>query len=179
MHLTPMRKFLLPDLTSRKKERPLTSLKQSLWTVIVAPLITYAAHSASAAEPPANLCSLLPVAVVNQVVGATYANPVKTVAPRPFPNTVEGTDCTYKSSRHTLLFRIYVDPSPKAATDLFAELKMYFGAGSTAVTNLGDEAYIDANHGLHVRKGKVRFFVDGEATDKQRDTLATGIAGQL
>ena len=49
-----------------------------------------------------------------------------------------------------------------------------------AVTNLGDEAYIDANHGLHVRKGKARFFLDGGgAADRQREGLAAGIAGQL
>lgn len=157
----------------------MNSLNRSLWAVVVLLMIAYAAHTASAAEPPANLCSLLPVAVVNQVLGATYSSPTKTVAPRPFPNTNEGADCTYKSSRHTLLFRIYIDPSPKAATDLFAKLKFYFGSGSTPVTNLGDEAYIDANHGLHVRKGKARYFIDGEATDKQRETIATGIAGQL
>ncbi|HEV2468873.1 MAG TPA: hypothetical protein VGS78_06740 [Candidatus Sulfotelmatobacter sp.] len=154
----------------------MNTLNRSLWAVVVLLLIT---HAANAAEPPANLCSLLPVAVVNQVLGATYSSPAKTVAPRPFPNTNEGTDCTYKSSHHTLLFRIYIDPSPKAATDLFAKLKFYFGSGSTPVTNLGDEAYIDANHGLHVRKGKARFFIDGEATNQQRETLATGIAGQL
>lgn len=157
----------------------MTTLNRSLWAVASLLLITYAAQSASAAEPPANLCSLLPVAVVNQVLGATYSSPAKTVAPRPFPNTNEGTDCTYKSSRHTLLFRIYIDPSPKAATDLFAKLKFYFGSGSTAVTNLGDEAYIDANHGLHIRKGKARYFIDGEATNQQRQTIAAGIAGQL
>ena len=157
----------------------MNGLKRMLWTVVTLLLIMCTAQWSGAAEPPANLCSLLPVAVVSQMLGATYSGPEKTVAPRPFPNTAQGTDCTYKSSSHSLIFRIYVDPSPQAATKLFAKLKLYFGAGSTPVTNLGDEAYLDANHGLHVRKGKVRFFLDGHATGQQLEGLAAGIAGEL
>ncbi len=134
---------------------------------------------ARAAEPPSDLCSLLPAATVSKVLGETYGSPKKTVAPRPFPNTNQGTDCTYESGRHSLLFRAYVDPSPSASTDLFAKLKMYFGAGSTPVSGVGDEAYLDKTHGLHVRKGKVRYFLDGEGTAKQKNDLALGIAGQL
>jgi hypothetical protein len=158
----------------------MNGLNRMLWTLVTLFLIVGATQWASAAEPPADLCSLLPVAVVSQALGATYTGPTKTVAPRPFPGTNQGTDCTYKSSGHNLVFRAYVDPSVQAAADLFAKLKMYFGSGSTAVTNLADEAYIDANHGLHVRKGKVRFFLDGGGTtDDKREGLATGIAGQL
>ena len=75
-------------------------------------------------------------------------NPEKTVAPRPFPNSSSGADCTYQSTNPRLLFRGYVD-SPSAATDLFARLKSFFSQGSTSVGGLGD----DAGHGLHVRKG--------------------------
>jgi len=77
------------------------------------------------------------------------------------------------------VFRAYVDPSPAASTELFAKLKMYFGSGSTAVSGVGDEAYLDKMHGLHVRKGKVRYFLDGAGTPKEKSDLAVGIAGQL
>ena len=157
----------------------MNGLNRMLWRVAPLLLITCTAQWASAVEPPADLCSLLPVAVLSQTLGATYSGPEKSVAPRPFPNTAQGTDCTYKSSSHSLVFRIYIDPSPQAATELFAKLKLYFGSGSTPVTNLGDEAYMDTHHGLHVRKGKVRFFLNGRATDQQIESLATGIAGQL
>ena len=74
----------------------------------------------------------------------------------------------------------YVDPSPSASAELFARLKSFFGQGSTSVTGIGDEAYLDAQHGLHVRKGKVRFFISAKAAnDKQLRDLATGVAGQL
>ena len=36
------------------------------------------------------------------------------------------------------------------------------------MNGIGDEAYLDAQHGLHVRKGKVRFFISAKAAnDKQ------------
>lgn len=142
-------------------------------------LVACSFEVARAAEPPSDLCSLLPVATVSKTLGRTFDSPKKTVAPRPFPNTNQGTDCTYDSGGHTLLFRAYIDPSPSASAELFAKLKMYFGAGSTAVSGVGDEAYSDKLHGLHVRKGKVRYFLDGEGTPKQKSDLALGIAGQL
>ncbi len=142
-------------------------------------VVACSAALARAAEPPSDLCSLLPAATVSKTLGSTYASPKKTVAPRPFPNTNQGTDCNYESGGHGLLFRIYVDPSPAASTELFAKLKMYFGAGSTAVSGVGDEAYVDKLKGLHVRKGKVRYFLDGAGTPKQKNDLALSVAAQL
>lgn len=150
-----------------------------LWTVATFVLVTCSVQLATAAEPPADLCSLLPVAVASKTAGHPYDAPLKTVAPRPYKNTAEGTDCTYQSKSGNLLFRAYVDPSPAAATELFARLKTFFGTGSTSVTGLGDEAYVDVSHGLHVRKGKVRFFLSGSATDKQLKDLANEVSGRL
>ena len=151
---------------------------QLSWLVAVV-LFACSLELARAAEPPSDLCSLLPAAAVSKALGGTYGTPKSKVAPRPFPNTNQGTDCIYESGGHSLLFRAYVDPSPSAATELFAKLKMYFGTGSTAVSGVGDEAYLDKTHGLHVRKGKVRFFLDGEGSAKQKNDLALGVAGQL
>jgi len=134
---------------------------------------------ARAAEPPSDLCSLLPAALVSKTLGRAYDAPGKKVAPRPFRNTNEGTDCTYGTGFSLLLFRVYVDPSPSASADLFAKLKAYFGSGSTAVTDVGDEAYLDEDKGLHVRKGKVRYFLDGAGTPKQKNDLAVAVAKQL
>jgi hypothetical protein len=142
-------------------------------------LVTCSVQLASAAEPPADLCSLLPAAVVSKTLGETYASPKETVAPKPFMNTNSGTDCTYEASHNSLLFRAYVDPSPSASAELFARLKSFFGKGSTQVPGLGDEAYMDVQHGLHVRKGKVRFFLSGSGNDKQLKDLASGVVGQL
>jgi hypothetical protein len=142
-------------------------------------VVTCSVQLATAAEPPADLCSLLPVAVVNKTLGSTYEPPLKTVAPRPYANTAQGTDCNYQSKNGNLLFRAYADPSSAASAELFARLKGFFGRGSTDVAGVGDEAYVDAQHGIHVRKGKVRFFISGSGTDKQLRDLAVGVAGQL
>ena len=152
---------------------------RAFWVIAVLVVVASVAPLASGADVPADACSLLPTAVVNKTLNGTYTGPEKKVAPAPFRNTAQGTDCVYKFGGEVLLFRIYVDPSPDAAKELFARLKQYFGADSTAVSDIGDEAYVDKNHGLHVRKGKVRFFIDGGRNDQQRKAVANGIIAQL
>jgi hypothetical protein len=145
---------------------------------------TCAVHSAKATEPPADLCSLLPAAEVSKTLGQAYDSPQKSVAPRPFPNTATGTDCNYIAKGSKLWFRAYVDPSPSAAADLFAKLSKFYGR-QTPITGLGDEAYFDEKHGLHVRKGKVRFYINLEPMDftprieKQLKDLGSRITGRL
>jgi hypothetical protein len=149
-------------------------------------LTTCALPSARATEPPADLCSLLPAAELTKTLGQTYDAPQKSIAPRPFANTNTGTDCTYKRSKDArerkLLFRAYVDPSPSAASDLFARLGKFYGP-PTPITGVGDQAYFDKNHGLHVLKGKVRFYIAMDdftpAIQKQLENLARQIAGRL
>jgi hypothetical protein len=139
---------------------------------------------ARATDPPADLCSLLPVADVNKALGQTYDAPQKAVAPPPFANTAEGTDCNYIAKGSKLWFRAYVDPSDSEAKDLFARLKMFFRETS-AVSGLGDEAYFDQGRGLHVRKGKVRFYLnldpigDPAKADKQLKDVANKIVARL
>lgn len=142
-------------------------------------LLAASGATAGAATLPQDLCDLLPAATVSKTLGTPYTAPQRSVAPRPFPGAVTGTDCLYKSSSHEIIFRIYADPSVSASTELFAKLKMFFGAHSTNVDGLGDEAYRDANHALHVRKGAVRFFLDGGRSDEKLRALANGVAGQL
>jgi hypothetical protein len=147
-------------------------------------LTTCAFHSARATEPPDDLCSLLPVAVVSKTLGRAYDSPQKSVAPRPYANTAEGTDCNYLAKGSKLWFRAYVDPSPSAAADLFARLGKFYSP-QTPVPGLGDEAYFDPAHALHVRKGKVRFYINLEpmnfspAIEKQLKDLASQVTGRL
>jgi len=155
-------------------------------SLIAATLVvtTCVVHSARAAEPPADLCSLLPAAEVSKTLGRAYDSPQKSVAPRPFPNTATGTDCNYLAKGSKLWFRAYVDPSPSAAADLFAKLSKFYGR-QTPITGLGDEAYFDEAHGLHVRKGKVRFYINLDpmdftpAIEKQLKDVASRVTGRL
>jgi hypothetical protein len=119
----------------------------------------FTAKKALATVSPTDPCSLLTEMQVSSTVGDKYGAPVRSVAPRPFENTVEGTDCQYTGGgEHHVLFRIYFDVSAAQATDLHARLKMFFGSDSTPAT-VGDEAYIDRNNAIHVRKGNVRYFL--------------------
>jgi hypothetical protein len=71
---------------------------------------------------------------------------------------------------------VYFDPSPSATTELFAKLKAFYSP-PTPVSGIGDEAYIDPRHGLHVRKGNVRFFLDLGESEKQIKDLASDFKG--
>lgn len=152
------------------------------WMASVLFTVTFAVQLAIAAEPPSDLCSLLPAADVNKVLGATYGAPQKSVAPRPYANTVEGTDCNYHSGNSKLWFRAYADPSPAEAKDLFARLRTFYSP-ATPVSGIGDEAYFDRQHAIHVRKGRVRYYLNlsptGAATEKQLKELATEVANKL
>lgn len=147
---------------------------------------TCSLHLARATEPPADLCSLLPAAELSKTLGQSYDSPQKSIAPRPFPNTAEGTDCTYKRSKDArerkVVFRAYVDPSPSAAADLFARLSKFFGP-PTPLSGVGDQAYFDKHHALHVLKGKVRFYIAMDdftpAIEKQLENVASQVAGRL
>ncbi len=139
-----------------------------------------------AGGPPADLCSLLPAADVSKILGKTYAAPQESVAPRPFASTVTGTDCNYLSKDGSKLwFRAYADPSPAAATELFARLRMFYSP-ATPVAGVGDEAYFDPQHALHIRKGRVRYYLNLSSlgssvpsAEKQLKELALKVAGQL
>lgn len=135
-----------------------------------------AAYGATA-EPP-DPCSLLSAPEVSRAMSASYATPTKTVAPRPFANTVEGTDCYYGGGGGKLWFRIYFDPSPDEATRLFAQLRMFYSP-PRPVPGLGDDAYFDPHHGLHVRKGNVRYFLQGPGSEENLTALGQMVAKKL
>ena len=99
-----------------------------------------APRRAHGAEPPADLCSLLQPQDVSKVLGKSFNPPQKSVAPRPFVNTVEGTDCHYGSKdRSDLMFRIYVDPSPGDSKSLHDRLSAFYQL-ATPIPGLGDQA---------------------------------------
>ena len=158
---------------------------RSLVLVAVLLIVTCGAPFAWAADAPSDLCSLLSPADVSKILGQNFSAPVKTEAPRPFANTNTGTDCNYAGKNGKLWFRAYVDPSPAAATDLFARLSKFYGT-PTPVNGMGDEAYLDRDHALHARKGKVRFYLNlspinpfTPAKQKQLTDLGSVVAGKL
>jgi hypothetical protein len=145
----------------------------------------FAEQKALATDSPTDPCSLLTAAQVSNAMGNKYSAPEKSVAPRPFVNTVQGTDCQYKAAtgQDQVLFRVYFDVSAAQATDLHTRLKTFFGKDSTPA-NVADEAYIDKSDAIHVRKGNVRYFLsishgDTPSGRKQILALAALVAGEL
>jgi hypothetical protein len=61
---------------------------------------------------------------------------------------------------------------------------MWYGT-PTPVKGVGDEAYFDKEHAIHVRKGKVRYYLNlsssenSAAKEKQLTELAKEVAGKL
>ncbi len=137
-------------------------------------------------ELPADACTLLPAAQVSKVLNQTFGSPSRTWAPVVAPSTVRGTDCNYRTRNGTeFLFRIYAEPSVDVAKATFTKLSTRFGPNKTVDGNW-DEAYFDARHNLHVRKGKERYFMrlkppgtDADQSEKQLKDLAASVAGQL
>lgn len=158
-------------------------LNRLSWIAATFILIICAFSSARAADPPSDLCSLLTPAAVSKALGGTFGSPEKSVAPRPFANTAQGADCHYSSGGKKLWFRAYADSSPSESADLFAKLSKFYGTPKP-VAGVGDEAYFDAkDDALHVRKGRVRYYLNlnpmSPAAEKQLTDLASQVAGQL
>ena len=66
----------------------MANLNRLSWTAAML-LVACSGKLAGAAEPPSDLCSRLPPAVVSKEFGDTFGSPKKTVAPRPFPNIIK------------------------------------------------------------------------------------------
>jgi hypothetical protein len=135
-----------------------------------------------AADVPA-ACNLLNSSDVKNAVGKPFDAPVPVGDVRLTDSGITDTDCSYTPTRfgQALLFRVYVDSSPEKATELFDKLKTFYGPAAD-VSGLGDEAYVDSKHAIHVRKGNVRYFLDlgGEAkAEKPVKDLAAVVAGKL
>jgi hypothetical protein len=146
--------------------------------------IGFAGQPVWATDSPTDPCSLLTTAQLGSTLGDKYGAPEKSVAPRPFANTVQGTDCHYKtpSGQGQVLFRVYFDASAAQATDLHARLKAFYGDSTPAT--VGDEAYVDKNYAIHVRKGNVRYFLSisngGTPSGRQQILALAGlVAGEL
>jgi hypothetical protein len=151
------------------------------WLAAILLVTACGAARAAANDPPADVCSLLPAARIGKIIGQAYNEPQKTVAPRPYANTAEGTNCAYKKvgGSGQIVLIVYADPSPSEAATLFAKLGVFYSP-QTPVAGLSDKAYFDRNHGLHVLKGRVRFFISMDNFDeKQAKALAAYVVGRL
>lgn len=127
---------------------------------LTALVCAFMAGSALANEPPSNLCSLLAPSQLEKSLGQPFAAPQKSTAPAAFAGQPSGTQCEYVAQKGQAIkvsFIAYVDPSETQAKQTFDRLAAYYQPKSKPA--VGDSAYFDAHHAIHVLKGKVRFYI--------------------
>jgi|HubBroStandDraft_6_1064221.scaffolds.fasta_scaffold132824_2 hypothetical protein len=167
---------------------PRISRSQFLQIAVFLSFVLFAIPSSGLAkDPPSDLCALLPPAQLGKVLGQAYKAPEKSTAPPPYAANPAGTQCVYsaeKSGGKSVIFIVYVDPSTAVAKETFSKLSMFY-APATPAAGIGDTAYLDAKHAIHVLAGKVRYFISipiatyTPENEKQLKDLATSVAGQL
>lgn len=150
-------------------------------------LLAFHANVAAAKGLPADVCSLLGAQQLQKTLGEPFGFPVKDTAPPAYSGQAPGTNCLYadqKSGRHKVVFIVYADRSPAEAKQTFAKLSVFYPALSKP-SGIGNSAYIDKNHAIHVLKGSVRFFINAASgasdavVDKQVQDLAAAVAAQI
>jgi hypothetical protein len=184
---------LWSELEETKRRTLMSHLRiPSLRALPIAMFLTFAMFSGSlellAKDPPSDACVLLPAAQLAKVLEQPFGPPTKSTAPAARFDGITGTDCNYQTAKgvpRKLLFRIYVDPTPAVAKDTFIKLSAFYGPNK-AVAGNWDIAYLDAQHAIHVQKGKMRYALvlspmgtDTAQAEKQLKDLATWVAGQL
>jgi hypothetical protein len=150
-------------------------------------LLTLHENPATAKDLPSDICSLLAAQQLQKTLGQPFGAPEKATAPSPYRGLNSGMNCRFtgqKSSSQGVTFIVYVDHSPEEAKQTFEKLSAWYPAISKP-SGIGDSAYIDKSHAIHVLKGSVRYFIDvGSSTsdavrDKQVQDLAASVAAQI
>jgi len=147
-------------------------------------LLLFAFHPspAGAKDLPSDVCSLLTPQQLQKTLGQSFGTAQNTSAPAAYAGQSAGTNCRYSDQGgHLEVFLIvYADRSPEEAKQTFDKLSAWYPATSKP-SGIGDSAYIDKDHAIHVLKGRVRYFINAgsHASDKQVQDLANAVAAQL
>ena len=133
------------------------------------------------AAPPADSCALLTPTQIQQVLGQPFAAPTASKWPPAYGKQPWGTQCQYNSQKGPdtkVTFIVYFEQTAAEAKQTFDKLSMWFPAKSKPA--IGDAAYMDSSHAIHVLKGKVRYYISIDpANEKQVKDLATSVAGRI
>jgi hypothetical protein len=145
-------------------------------------------NPANADAPPADPCSLLPAAELKAVLGVKFDSPTKVSMPPAVAFGVTGTKCVYQAGGadpHTVILIVYVDGSGTEADANLTKLANLFHPIRT-LTGFADAAYLDADHGVHARQGRVRYYINimpvvayNAQAEKKRTDLTAYVAAQV
>ena len=124
---------------------------------------------------------MLTPAQIEKVLGQPFGAPGESKWPPAYGKQPWGTQCQYDSQKGPntkVTFIVYIEQTAAEAKQTFEKLSMWFPAKSKPA--IGDSAYMDSSHAIHVLKGKVRYYVSIDpANEKQAKDLATSIAGRI
>lgn len=153
-----------------------------LCSIVTAFLIIGASSARYAyAAPPASGCSMLTPAQIQKVLGQPFGAPEEGKWPPAYGNNPWGTQCQYASQKGPntkVTFIVYLEQTAAVAKQTFDKLSMWFPA--TSKPAIGDAAYMDKSHAIHVLKGKVRYYISIDpANEKQAKDLAASIAARI
>ncbi|MGH9574201.1 MAG: hypothetical protein ACRD40_11810 [Candidatus Acidiferrales bacterium] len=147
--------------------------------------VCFSAKAAPGNAIPSDVCSLLTVVQLKKTLGKTFDAPQKSVFPAVYMGQADGTQCNYHAGSTGVSFIFYSDHSASEAKQTFNSLTGMFPAKSKP-SGIGDQAYLDNDHALHVLKANYRFFISVNESsvsdammEKQEEDLATAVATQL
>jgi hypothetical protein len=157
--------------------------------VVSAPVAALIAHATVVgARQPADICSWLTPAQLEKTLGQQFAAPERSVAPPAYQGQAAGAHCEYAAQQGALAGVVligYVDGSAAEAKATFEKLSAFYGPVSKP-SGIGDAAYVDQAHAIHVQKGKVRYYIsiapsdaDTPALEKQLRDLALAVAAKI
>lgn len=133
------------------------------------------------AAPPADNCALLTPAQIQKVLGQPFGAPGESKWPPAYGKQPWGTQCQYDSQKGPntkLTFIVYFEQTAAEAKQTFDKLSMWFPPKSKPA--IGDSAYIDGSHAIHVLKGKVRYYISIDpANERQAKDLAASVAARI
>jgi hypothetical protein len=164
---------------------PLCDLPIALTLAIF--LLASHANPAAAKDLPSDICALLAPQQLQKTLGQPFGAAQKATAPPAYSGLNSGMNCQYtgqKGGSQEVIFIVYVDRSPAEAKQTFEKLSAWYPAISKP-SGIGDSAYIDSSHALHVLKGTVRYYINvgphasDTALDKQLQDLAASVAAQI
>ena len=140
------------------------------------------ASRAAYAAPTADNCALLTPAQIQKVLGQPFGAPAEGKWPPAYGKQPWGTQCQYDSQKKgpetKVTFIVYFEQTAGEAKQTFDKLSMWFPAKSKPA--IGDSAYMDNSHAIHVLKGKVRYYISIDpANEKQAKDLAASIAARI
>lgn len=133
------------------------------------------------AAPPTDACSMLPPAQIQKVLGQPFGAAEEGKWPPAYGKQPWGTQCqddSQKGPETKVTFIVYFEQTAAEAKQTFDKLSMWFPAKSKPA--IGDSAYMDNSHAIHVLKGKVRYYISIDpANEKQAKDLAASIAARI